>query len=96
MQSQNAPPTGYRWIEYAHNKANSFVTLPYGFDLTDVLELKGSLIVTQYGEHWLVGPTTWNTNTNRLGFLGSSSDKITFSLGSRGTPNNLLQPPVAT
>ena len=96
MQSEIKPPSGYMWIEYANNKGNSFVTLPYGFDLTDVLELKGSMTAKQSGERWLVGPTTWNTGTNRLGFLGSSNSKIAFALGSIGTPNDLLQPSVAT
>ena len=96
MQNTVQPPAGYKWIRYAHNMANNFVALPYGFDLTDVLELKGSVIVKQNGEHWLVGPTTWNTSTNRFGFLGSSNSKIMFTLGSIGTPNNLLQTSVST
>lgn len=92
------PPVGYKWIEYATSTdANSshFVTLPYGFDPTDELELMGAILNTS-AERWLLGARTWNNNTNRLGFLGTSINKFTFAFGAQGTPNNLLQPPVAT
>lgn len=96
MQSQNTPPPGYRWIEYATNTYRNYVTLPYGFDSTDTVEIKGRLTANQRGEFWLVGPSTWNNNVNRFSMLGcSNNDMFNFAFGDKGTPNNLLIPPVA-
>lgn len=92
------PPPGYMFIEYAENKDlySTYVTLPYGFDQTDYLEIKGSLDELQGGEHWLVGSKTWNTNNNRLGMFGTSGGIICFCFGSQGTPNNLTIPRTVT
>lgn len=95
MQSQNAPPSGYRWIEYAIDTYHDYVTLPYGFDPTDTVEIKGSNAADQRGEFWLVGPSTWNNNMNRFSMLGCSYDKFTFTFGTQGSPNDLLVPAVA-
>ena len=92
------PPEGYRFIEYAKNAdtGNSYINLPYGFDDTDTLEVKGGLSFVASGwESWLVGSKTWNNNTNRLGFFGMSASKFTFCFGNLGSPNSDTIPQLA-
>lgn len=93
MQSQVLPPPGYRFIEYAENNGNAYVTLPYGFDITDVVEVKGNCIHS-FGDKYMVAPMQWNDNHNRFSMLGGISGIYVFSLGDQGTPNTLLQPRV--
>jgi hypothetical protein len=93
MQAQDVPPVGYRWIEYAENRTRNYVQLPYGFDPSDVIEIKGSLDASQNGEHWLVGSRNpWNDNINRFSMLGSSSSKFCCTFGTQGSPNDKLIP----
>ena len=87
------PPAGYQFIDYAENKGNSYVTLPYGFDDTDIVEIKGSML-NGFGDKYMVAPGVWNDNNNRFAMLGGISSNFVFSFGKQGTPNNRLQPAV--
>ena len=92
MQSKILPPNGYKFIEYAENKGNSYVTLPYGFDETDIVEIKGSML-NGFSDKYMVAPSAWNDNDNRFAMLGGLG-KFVFAFGKQGTPNNILQPEV--
>ena len=45
MQSKILPPNGYKFIEYAEKlySSNNYVDLPYEFDETDYVEVKGAI-----------------------------------------------------
>lgn len=99
MMQKNSllPPDGYRWIEYAQSSPYSYVQVPYGFDETDIVELKGCILdsfADQYADKYMVAPSQWNTNNNRFAMLGGLNSKYTFLLGSQFSPNDKLQPPV--
>lgn len=93
-QQQAVLPAGYRQILYAqNNNMIAYVTLPYGYDATDQIEIMGALDTAQAGEHWLVGSKTWNQGGNRrIGIFGTSNGSFAFAFGTVGTPNERLIP----
>lgn len=92
MQSQVLPPPGYKFIEYAENRNNGVVELPFGFESTDYVEFKMSINGTKSGDAYLVAPKTWNNNGNRYGMGYHSGKQYCFAYGNVSTSNTYLLP----
>ena len=69
LMAQNPIPSGYRRIEYAESDGSAFVQLPFGFDRTDEIEARFTVLKgdAQYvSDKYIVSPSRWNDNNNRF------------------------------
>lgn len=88
-------PTGYKRCKYLQTNGNPYIEVPFGFDKTDKVYLKGAF-TGAYKDKYMVSPKVWNDDTNRFGF-GVISQNIGGTLigylgCSIGSTPNILKP----
>lgn len=95
MQAQDAPPAGYRFIEYAESDGNARIALPFGFSPNDTITTYAS--VTNLGvDRYLVAPSVWNDAINRFAMVGGYRNSFNVALGSHTTSMASLNMPKDT
>lgn len=96
----NLVPSGYRRIEYAESDGSAFVQLPFGFDRTDEVETRFTVLKgnAQYlSDKYIVSPSRWNENNNRFamgihGTGGNNNNLYCAGFGMRLASYTFLQP----
>lgn len=85
-------PTEYQEVEYLESTGTQYIDLPYGFDVTDKVEIVGSIDIDARNDNFMISPAQWNTSS-RFAMLGvyESLNKRNFScgLGNKNTVNRL-------
>jgi hypothetical protein len=101
LMGQISIPSGYRRIEYAESDGSAFVQLPFGFDRTDEIETRFTVLKknneTYLTDKYIVSPSIWNNNSNRFA-MGIHTAGNTYyndyciGFGKRATNTTFLQP----
>ena len=72
-----APPSGYRFIEYAISGGGGScsIELPIGFYKTDEIETEAAIDIIAI-DKFLVASTIWNNDNNRFAIVGSYGNGV--------------------
>ena len=100
LLEQISIPGGYRRIEYAESDGSAFVQLSFGFDRTDEIETRFTVLkranVSHISDKYIVSPNRWNDNNNRfaMGIHTASGPLNSYCIGfgTKATNNTFLQP----
>ena len=100
LMGQISIPSGYRRIEYAESDGSAFIQLPFGFDRTDEVKTRFTVLKgdAQYvSDTYIVSPSRWNNNNNRFAMgihsAGSAgNNQYCAGFGQKLTSSTFLQP----
>ena len=88
-------PSGYQLCEYLETTDGAYIELPFGFDNTDEVHAKVSMLQLYNTDKYFVSPKTWNNNNNRFAMgIHKSGGTACFSTGygQVSTDNTALSP----
>ena len=83
-------PQGCVELDYIESTGTQFLNLGVVFKNTDECYLDASLI-TFGSDKFILAPSTWNNNNNRLGIGGGHSVSFGYAYGAKGTNGSTLQ-----
>lgn len=85
-------PDEYQEVEYIESTGTQYIDLPFGFDNTDTITLKGSIISTSTYDKFMLTPSIWNNDNNRFAMMGIYDNYFDIAYGNIPTPSTLLLP----
>lgn len=84
-------PGEYQEVEYIESTGTQYIQLPFGFDNTDEVIIRGSLSLNSGDDNYMVAPQRWNTNRNRFAMIGRFNS-FAVAYGESATPSTRLTP----
>lgn len=83
-------PAEYQEVTWLYGSNGGYIELPFGFDPTCKVEIKGEIVENE-ADHFLVSGYPWNNSNNRFGMLSFRNDRtLMVGFGSVSTNTTTL------